>query len=204
MTLCPHIVKKTKPDPSGPKHISPSLELMQSLLAAVVGREVSLCVPGTGEGAKHAAIDLFYSIKLVGVQACPCFYFAYWSLGLQRPLVELGHPSGLGAHIDTKKMSAMGAVLHQGRLSGEYIGVGLCRDWGLSWMETSLLLHTDLSRAEFKAGRQTLAIILLQFSPGPHSSWLPEISWGYTLTTFNDTNHIHWPLRKIKTCKLYT
>ena len=69
MTLSPHLVKKTKPDPSGPKHISPSLDLTQSLLAAVVGGEASLCVPGTGKGAKHAAIHLFYSIKLVGVQA---------------------------------------------------------------------------------------------------------------------------------------
>lgn len=77
MTFLPYIVKMAKPDPSGPKHISPSLEITQSLLAAVAGGEVFLCVPGTGEGAKHAAIDLFYSIKLLGVQACPCSYIAY-------------------------------------------------------------------------------------------------------------------------------
>lgn len=178
MTLSPHTVKKTKPDPSGPKSISQSLELTQSLLAAVIGGEVSLCVPGTREGAKHAAIDLFYSTKLVRVQAHPCSYFSYWSLGLQRTLVELEHPSGLGAHIDTEKVSATGAALCQGRVLGEYARVGLHRDWGLSWMEASLLLCTGLIRAEFKTGRQILGILLLWFFPGPHSSWLPEISWG--------------------------
>lgn len=178
MTFLPYIVKMAKPDPSGPKHISPSLEITQSLLAAVAGGEVFLCVPGTGEGAKHAAIDLFYSIKLLGVQACPCSCIAYWNLGLQRAFVELGHPSGLGAHIDTKEVSAVGAALHQGHVSGEYVRVGLRRDWGLSWMETSLLLHTGWSRAGLKADSQILAILLIWFSPGPCFSWLPEISWG--------------------------
>ena len=175
--LSPCIVKGTTPYASGAKHIFPSLELMQSLLSAVVDGEVPLCAPGLGEGAKHPARDLFYSIKLVGVQAHPSSCFGYWSLGLQRALVKLGHPSGLGAHIDSKKVSATGAALCQGCVSGQCIRVGLRMDWALSWMETSVLVCTGLSRAEFKAGRQTLAILLLQSSSDPHS-WLAEIIWG--------------------------
>lgn len=67
MSLSPHIVKKTKPDPSGPKHVSPSPELNQSLLSAEVGGEISLCAPGNGDKAKPAATDLLHKIKLVGV-----------------------------------------------------------------------------------------------------------------------------------------
>lgn len=49
---------------------------------------------------------------------------------------------------------------------------------GLSWLEESLLLFMGLSRAECKAGRQIVHVVLPVSSLGPHSSWLSEIYWG--------------------------
>lgn len=68
-----------------------------------------------------------------------------------------------------------GAALPQDNVSGENVRV---QGQGLSWMGESLLLFMGLSRAECKAGRQIVHVVLPVSSLGPHSSWLSEIYWG--------------------------
>lgn len=75
----------------------------------------------------------------------------------------------------SKTVPDHGAALPQDNVSGKNVRV---QGQGLSWVEESLLLFMGLSRAECKAGRQIVHVVLPLSSSGPHSLWLSEICWG--------------------------